>query len=182
MNVFSVPVNLALQNLSITDTRCYNATQTIVVAGGTTTFTVQIGASVTMIAGQKISYLPGTKVIKGGYMRGYISTNGQYCTTPVPSMVATVTGEEEIRIIDRSVNVKIYPNPTTSNFTLELSGVEKSEQINVEIYSMKGEKVKSAELKGELTHEFSLSDKPSGIYLIRVTTSNGSFTNRIVKR
>jgi hypothetical protein len=182
MDVFSVPVNLVLQNLSITDTRCYNATQTIVVAGGTTTFTVQAGASVTMIAGQKISYLPGTKVIKGGNMRGYISTNGQYCTAQAPSMVATVTGEEEIRIVDRSVNVKIYPNPTTSNFTLELTGVEKSELVNIEIYSMKGEKVKSAELKGELTHEFSLSDKPSGIYLIRVTTSNGSFTNRIVKR
>ncbi|MEI6435462.1 MAG: T9SS type A sorting domain-containing protein, partial [Bacteroidota bacterium] len=182
MVVVTVPVNLVLENLNITDTRCYNATQIITVAGGTTTFTVQSGARVTMIAGQKISYLPGVWVKNGGYLYGYITPNGQYCSSLPPSMVATVTGEEEIPFTDGNLHVKIYPNPTTDKFTLELFGIEKSEKIRVEIYGMTGAKVMSEDIAGEMKHDFSLSDKPVGIYLIQVISSQGSYTSRIIKR
>ena len=183
MSVTSVPTTVVLQNLSITNTQCYGASQTITVAGGGTTFTVQAGGRATMVAGQKISYLPGTVVKLSGYMRGYITTNGQYCTSKEPAMVATGTGEqEEIPIIGQGQRIKIYPNPTTGNFTLELSGYNKLEKLQVEIYGMTGEKFLSTEVTGETKREFSLLNKPVGIYLIQVISTEGSVTSRIIKK
>ncbi|MEI7727628.1 MAG: hypothetical protein WCK09_21145, partial [Bacteroidota bacterium] len=72
---------------------CYDATQTITVAGGGTTFTISDGGQATMIAGQNILYLPGTTVVSGGYMLGKIAPNGPYCGQQAPSIVTVVTGE-----------------------------------------------------------------------------------------
>jgi hypothetical protein len=182
MQIITVPANQVLQNLNITDTRCYDATQTITVAGSGSTFVVQSGARVTMIAGQKIRYLAGTTVKKGGYLRGYITTTGQYCASMPASMVAISTGEEEENAFTgQSMKVKIYPNPTNGRFTLELSGIDNSEKAKVEMYGMKGDRILSTEVTGQIKQEFSISGQPAGIYLIQVITSQGVVTNRIIK-
>ena len=185
MTVITVPATLTLQGLDITDSRCYDATQVITVAGGGTTFIVESGAVVKMIAGQKISLLTGTKLKSGGYYHGYITTTGQYClTAPVvlPAAPGTISGQDELPVISQNAAVKIYPNPTTGMFTLELTGVEQSESVTVNIYSMKGDKINASRIDGSMKHEFSLSDEPSGIYLFQVITAKGSFTTRIVKK
>ncbi|MFZ4522941.1 MAG: T9SS type A sorting domain-containing protein [Bacteroidales bacterium] len=181
MSVISVPTNLVLQGLTITGTQCFNATQTITVAGGSSTFTVMSGGSATMIAGLKISYLPGTSVKSGGYMHGYITTNGTYCQPLKTSTVASVSGDD-IPVIEGVRSVNVYPNPTTGLFTLELNGYEKSEVVKVNIYGMRGERVLQAEMPEEQKNSFSLSDKPSGIYLIQVISAKGSVVNRIIKK
>ena len=98
-------------------------------------------------------------------------------------MVATGTGEqEEIPIIGQGQRIKIYPNPTSGNFTLELNGYDKLEKLQVEIYGMTGEKFLSTEITGETKREFSLLNKPIGIYLIQVISTQGSVTSRIIKK
>ncbi|MCX6303623.1 MAG: T9SS type A sorting domain-containing protein [Bacteroidetes bacterium] len=182
MSVTTVAATLVLQNLNVTGTQCFNATQTITVAGGSTTFTVQSGGSATMIAGLRISYLPGTAVKSGGYMHGYITTTGQYCGTMAPSLATVVEGEETIAISPQQSFFRVYPNPTTGLFVVDLSGQDPSENIRVKIYSMTGEKIMTTDFTGEGKHELSLSGRPAGIYLIHVVSGQNAGTTRIIKK
>jgi hypothetical protein len=135
-----------------------------------------------MIAGQKISYLPGTSVRPGAYMRGYITLTGEYCGSKSPAIV-TVTGVEETHLLSQTGEFfRVYPNPTEGLFMLELNGMPANETILVEIYNMTGEKVSSAVLPGLKKHELSLSGKPSGIYLVQVVSAKKSGITRVIKR
>jgi len=77
---------------------------------------------------------------------------------------------------------RIYPNPTTGVFTLELNDAETPGKTMVEIYGMKGEKLLSYELTGAQRHAFSLSGNPAGIYLFRIISALNSGTTRIIKQ
>ena len=182
MQVQTVPTNLNLQNLTISDIRCYDATQTITVAGSGTTFTIQSGARVTMIAGQKIRYLAGTTVKKGGYMRGYITTNGQYCASLPPALMAVTTGNEELPGIQDRQEIMFYPNPTTGTVTMEFSGEIPDGIVTINLFSMQGEKVMEKSIEGNRKHVLNIGDKPAGMYLIQVITGTKAYTGRIIKR
>jgi len=180
MTVNGIPATTAV-NGSIPGTVCYNATETINVAGNNTTFTVQNGGSATMIAGQTIHYLPGTTVQSGGYMWGYIAPNGPFCVAP--TMPAVITSEEELLpIAAEKTFFKVYPNPTTGNFILEVKGEVLSDKLQVDVYGMRGEKVLTAQLNGEHKHEFSISDRPVGVYFIRVILGSKAETVKIIKQ
>jgi hypothetical protein len=171
MIVNSVSVTLNISNLTVSGSQCFNATQTITVAGSGSSFTVPDGGHATMIAGQNILFFPGTLVESGGYLHGYIAPGGPYCLPqPLPSVLqGTVEG-----VISGLQTFRVYPNPTSGTFTLEMTGDTGSKRTTVEIYTMKGEKIFSAVLTEERKHEFSLSGQPVGLYLIRVN-SDGLF-------
>jgi hypothetical protein len=176
-----VPVAKTLQNVVIPNgqSSCYNATQTITVAGGGTTFIVQNGGSATMIAGLKILYEPGTLASSGSYMHGYIAPGGPYCYTP--SLPAVVASEEEIPSISAQSFFKIYPNPTSGNFILEQKGDREFRNCKVEVYGMRGEKVAETLMNGERKHEFMFADMPVGLYFIRVIADNEAETFKLIK-
>ncbi len=175
--------NIAVQNGM---NGCYESFGTIYVAGNGTTFTVQNGGSATMIAGEKISYLPGTKVYQGGSMHGYITTTGQYCGNKVNNNEVSGTGfiNDSISIPDIPLNqaFNTYPNPTAGKFILELNAGHLSTKRNMEIYSMRGEKVLAIELSGEQKHEISLSDQPAGLYFLRIVTGNHVMTGKVIRQ
>jgi len=181
MSVLSVPLNKTVTGtVANSQSKCYNATNTITVAGGVTLFTVQSGGSVTMIAGVSIDYLPGTTVLSGGYLHGYIAPAGPYCLSP--SMPAVITGNEEIIPGSPPAFFEVYPNPTNGEFTLELNRESAAGQVNVEVYGIQGEKILSATMKDELKHAFTLSARPAGIYFIRVISGTNAETRKIIKQ
>ena len=180
MIVNNTPSTVMLQNLSLSGTECFSATETITVAGNETYFIVENGGRATMAAGKNILYYPGTLVNEGGFLSGYIDTTGLYCLAHPPA--AIVTGSREQGQGRQETFFRIYPNPTEGEFTLELNGYDPSEKISVSLYSMKGEKMISAVISDERKHEFSLSGKPSGLYLIRVVAGVNSSSLRIVKQ
>jgi hypothetical protein len=180
MTVTGVGVNITVTGGVVNGvTRCYNASQTLTVAGGGTTFVVNSGGSATMIAGQNIIYLPGTTVLPGGYMWGYISTT--YCGTKSPAIVATPTGDDELPAISQKTAFKIYPNPTTGNFTLEQTSGTQFQVVNVEIYSMRGGKVMTRQLTGDKKHDFSISEFPAGLYFVKVVAGEDAETLKLIK-
>jgi hypothetical protein len=178
MIVNGIPSTLELQNLSVSDVQCFNAIQTITVAGNGTTLTVTNAGSATMIAGQNIIYLPGTTVDSGGYMNGYISSNGQYCNVPA---ISVLTGEGEFTGSVMQQGLKIYPNPTKGAFSLEVP-MELPENSFFEIYSMGGQKILWKEFSGSKSFNISLENYPSGIYLVRVFGGKQNYTARIVRQ
>lgn len=75
---------------------CFNASQTIIVAGSRNTFNVGPTGNITMIAGQNIRFLTGTVVQPGGYLQGYISD--QYCGSLLQPVMATKVGQEKYNL------------------------------------------------------------------------------------
>ncbi len=159
--------------------RCYSATQTLTVAGAGTTFTVYPGGIANMVAGISIFYLPGTKVLAGGYMHGRISN--QYCGLKAPSIVATSVGENEIVLLSQNASFKIYPNPTAGNFILEQTSSSLNEKVSIQIYGMHGEKVLTGEMNHEMKHEFSIFGFPAGLYFVKVIAGENTETFKLIK-
>jgi hypothetical protein len=69
--------------------------------------------------------------------------------------------------------VSIFPNPTTSRFTVEGQGMN-----HIAVYNLMGQKVYEMECRGESV-DINLSDAESGIYMVRISTANGEVTKRI---
>jgi hypothetical protein len=179
-----VPATQDVQNVTLGSgqSNCFDAIQTVFVAGNGTTFVVQAGGSATTIAGQNIVYLPGTTVNPGGYLHGYITTTGEYCgMAPLP-FVAVKSGEVEKPISKSQPYFRVFPNPTSGNFTIDVKDESETGSINVQIFGMRGDKVLNSELPGNGKYELSLSGKPSGIYIIRVISGNSNETTKIIKQ
>jgi hypothetical protein len=180
-----VPV-LIIQNHNVASgiTECFDALQTIYVAGSGTYFTVQNNGSVTLIAGQKIFLQPGTKVFAGGYLHAYITTNNQFCTYPENIIIGNPPEGQVSTGIDISeggLECKIYPNPTPGSFTMELTGTETNEQVIMTIYNMFGKRVIEKYLYNENKCVISLGSLPVGFYNIRIQSGSNSIKERIIK-
>ena len=177
MTVNSVPLTLSLQNITVTGTQCFNAAQTINVAGGGNTFTVTSAGNATLIAGQNIIFNPGTTVAPGGYMDAYIAPGGPWCIAPTKPVTTTPAPA----ITKAASFFRVYPNPTSGHITLALNGYVPTQPVQVEIFGMNGEKVATASFVDVLKHEFDLTNLPSGLYLLKVDTGTESSTARVVK-
>ena len=180
---FTTP-NLALNSVVQTvvlsgQANCYDALQTITVAGGGTAFVILSGGSASMVAGQKISYLPGTVIFNGGYLHGYIAPQGPFCTTgPAKSLTDDETG---IPSATGQPSFSIYPNPTTGDFILEQKSGKTGDKITVEIFGIQGKKVLTGEMTGERKHNFSLGGIPAGMYFVKVESSDYIETIKLIK-
>jgi PKD repeat protein len=180
MTVNSVPVIRNINDVTVSGTQCFDATQTIIVAGSNTAFSVVSGGSATLIAGENILFYPGTTVYPGAYLHGSIAPGGPYCIGPTKPTIAA--GSRENTILPERTFFRVYPNPTTGKFTLTLDGYVPGEKVEVDVYNIKGEKIISDGLLDEVTREFSLSGMPVGLYLIRVISETRIGTARLVKQ
>jgi len=162
---------------------CADATQTLLIAGNGTFYHVTNTGNVKHIAGTNIIYYPGTSVDAGGYMHGYISST--FCNPYIhPAPGAPVVAGVENPGIGNPNNsfFKIYPNPTPGKFTLELNGNVNSSQVHVEIFGILGDRILSKDMLIDRRQEFSLIDKPTGVYVVHVTSGVNSETEKIIKR
>lgn len=75
----------------------------------------------------------------GGLMQGYIAPGGPWCTGE--SKPAVIAGQEEQSAGKGNTSVKIYPNPTTGIFFLELQGKVQTEKVRVDVTGLLGENV-----------------------------------------
>jgi hypothetical protein len=152
---------------------CYSAINTITVGGTGTPFTIQSGASVYMVAGQKILYLPGTKVLSGGRLVGYITPDNIYCGADPPMMASLQTSAPDpVHSPETSSLFTIFPNPARDHFTLRYKGEPTEDPIVVELLDMQGNTVLNDHMTGERSKQFILGDFPAGLYLVKVNLNN----------
>jgi len=187
--VQTVPLQNTLTNITVGNgqSATYKATQTISAAGSGAFFAVQSGGSVIMVSGQHIQLFPGTTALSGGYLHALIADP---CLFPnIPQNVLTSSaGLERLSPETKSQNVlmasgfTIYPNPTNDKFNLEIVDKTLVDKVTVEIYGICGEKVLTAYLNGQHKHEFSLSDRPVGVYFVRVISGDMAETIKMIKQ
>ncbi len=75
--------------------------------------------------------------------------------------------------------VSIYPNPTKDNLNIHLS--EKSNDVDVSIYDLTGRLVFQENYLNTNNIELSTQNWNSGLYIAKIKTLNGEFTEKIVK-
>ncbi len=162
---------------------CFDASQTLVIAGNGTTFIVQSGGNVNLIAGEKIYLMPGTMVYAGGYLHGYIASNGQYCTVPSNPVVinpAEKSVEETGSPVVKTDVCRIYPNPTTGKFTVELAEGMVDQNVRIDILGVTGSRVYSGDFTGARKHDFTLEGRPVGIYFVKLVSGETVFTSKLI--
>jgi hypothetical protein len=162
------------------------ATHTITTAGSGTTYLVEGGGEVTLIASEFVRLLPGTTVQQNGLLHAFISTRCVPCnllkSTSVDSnlLISGQTGEPMGGQRDLSI-IKVYPNPTTGDFTIERKSETGMDNGRVQIYNAQGIQLFTEEFSGEIRHVFTLSDRPVGVYFLRVICATGVETIKVIR-
>lgn len=177
-----VPDHRYVQNVTVHEgpPECYDAIYTITVAGDNTYLTVEPLARAIFVAGLRIDFLPHTWVMPGGEMHAYIDQESPYCPEIIIPGSPVMTGDEVAMSSEHS-GFRIYPNPTTGDFTLEQYNDKPCSNARVEICSMSGEKMISTDLDGKKTHLFKTAALPAGLYFVRVVCDEYTETVKLIK-
>ncbi len=181
--VTTQPANIAVTGIIVAggQVRCYNASGTIIVAGNGNSFLVQNGGQATFIAGQMISFMPGTTVEQGGYLLGAITTTGQYCGALPAVKMANFPSDEPLETLSTH-QFRLYPNPSAGLFSIEQLDDKYGINFSVEVFSMMGKQIMSEMVAGEKTHQFTLYGVPAGIYLVRIVSGDKAEVIKLIKQ
>jgi hypothetical protein len=172
-----VPVTLSVSgSVNPLENKCYNATQTITVAGNSNTFNVFANGAAMFIAGENIKFLPGTTVSSGGKLFTQIAPQGPYCGGINPQTRITAATPP----LTSNSTARIYPNPTSGNLTVEIPADGYQGTINFSITGMYGNTVLSSVLMRGSKEEFSLHGLPPGVYFVMLNTGEKVSTVKII--
>ncbi len=75
-------------------------------------------------------------------------------------------------------NFMIYPNPSNGVFTLSLTGIDNS--VNINITDIKGQEVYNQLFSGSITNDIDLSALSKGMYYVRLISRDGIQVKKIV--
>ncbi|WP_165699283.1 T9SS type A sorting domain-containing protein [Hymenobacter jejuensis] len=93
---------------------------------------------------------------------------------------ATYSSVVSVNAAGKATALRLYPNPATDHLTLDLRNVP-AERCAVQVLSLTGRVLQTAQVAGGSTPELSLSNLPSGTYLLRVRGSSFTLAQRVVK-
>ena len=78
-------------------------------------------------------------------------------------------------------SIAMYPNPTTSEVTIDLG--KQMNLLSVGVYSLSGQQVLSENINSTTTsHTLNVGRLATGVYLVKVTTDSGTFSQRLMKK
>lgn len=77
--------------------------------------------------------------------------------------------------------IAMYPNPATSQVTIDLG--KQTNLLSVGVYSISGQQILSENLNSTTTsHTLNVGRLATGVYMVKVTTDAGTFTQRLMKK
>jgi hypothetical protein len=166
MIVNTISINTVVQSDTINDWRCYEALQTITVAGEGTPVLVSTYANVILIAGEAILIYPGLNVQPGAFFHGYIAPEGPWCMSP--TMLTTSAGTGYQADVSDGNAFRVFPNPTNGVVYFQPSQTHLSGPFQVEIFTLHGTSIRQARWNGG-QHSVDLSAEPAGLYFVKIT-------------
>lgn len=182
-----VPAEIIVSDtiVSTGETACFDATDTITVAGDDTSVEFQSGSSVDLIAGAAILLKPGFHAYEGSSAHAYITSSSQYCYSLASSAVqstekSTVLNDHPIRETekDEELSLKVYPNPNNGNFIIDthlITGVK-----GITIYNQSGKEIYQLKSTDNKQVEIQLSQRITGLYHVRVFDGKHYHTQKII--
>jgi hypothetical protein len=181
-----VPLNKTVSSITLSSGKvdCFNATDSITVAGNGTTVLFESGSSATLIAGKSIRFLPGFWAKEGSTMDATITTTNLFCDgqsgsiveQPQEKSIAEETiQKDQMKEVEGENSIKVYPNPNTGSFTAQTS-VEGESRLT--ITSLSGQKVYGP-IGFTENIKVQLNGLARGIYLCRIQNKQGVQVRKI---
>jgi hypothetical protein len=110
------------------------------------------------------------------FAKGYVQTSIEIETDYGVFEIAVYINEDILTVTELPAEAKLYPNPTTGQFTVEGANVDK-----VEVYNLVGQKV--CEQQGSKVVNIDATEWNKGIYLVNIVEENGAVvTKKLVVR
>ena len=94
-------------------------------------------------------------------------------------MVTLVSATGEVEWLDQ---FRLYPNPNTGIFTVEMTG-DAQQELEFVFYNVAGQLVERTKLDfgtGELKHNFNYSHYPSGLYTLEIRSGISAMRVKVV--
>jgi len=115
----------------------------------------------------------------GTYTVTLIASNGICSDTAISTVVVVSSSgiEEYIRN-----PLKIYPNPNTGQFTLEMD-LQKNTSLSIQLYQITGQQIfaeKFNNLAGFYSQQIDLSKYAKGMYYVQIVTDRGVFVKKLI--
>ena len=104
------------------------------------------------------------------------------CTNSTMSASTVATSASNDAKASSTVNVKAFPNPTRGEFTVQLNNF-KASKATVVILSLNGTVLAQKEatlIGGNQTLRFDITNQAHGVYLLKVISTDGLRTEKIV--
>lgn len=131
---------------------------------------------VSTFAGSSPGYSDGAALssqFNGVYGLTHDSTNSIYVADFINNKIRKVTQALSIQDFNK-IEVSLYPNPVQNSFTIK----GEIEVKNLIIYNLFGQKVKAF---NESENHYAIAELSSGIYIVELSTENGSATTKLIK-
>ncbi len=109
-------------------------------------------------------------------------TDGRGCTQTGVYTVQNTVGTFDVSSIFSKVT--LAPNPTTGNTTLNLE-LNRPTSARIQVLNVMGQllyETRSQTSEQQQTYELNMTDRPAGVYLVRIVADNRSFTTKLVKQ
>jgi len=104
------------------------------------------------------------------FAKGYVNTSIEIETDYGVFEIAVHINEDILTVTELTAEAKLYPNPTTGQFTVEGANVAR-----VEVYNLVGQKVHEAEGKSV---SIDAAEWNKGIYLVNIIEENGAVATK----
>ncbi len=123
--------------------------------------------TVTLTAGQQTI---GLYAYNGGFNLNWIQFSSTSAARVVPTQVSLAKVE--------SLSFEVYPNPTTDQLNLRLTGAE---HATISIYNMQGALIKKVTTQSHVSQILDVNNLERGMYLIKVQSGTSSQVKRFMK-
>lgn len=77
--------------------------------------------------------------------------------------------------------IKIYPNPTYGDFSVEITGFMDTDKCLLGIYNMSGQLIKQTYTDSPVTN-FDISSQPNGMYILHISLNGNESSWKIIKK
>jgi hypothetical protein len=188
VNVYPTPVTnqaVPATTVSTGQSLCKDALQTLTTGGSGNNFTVNAGGSAQLVAGLKISLLPGTTVLPNGLLHAWIETGCVFCSLQKSAqMVEEISLDQTYQDTHSPTTatiLRVYPNPTDGLVNIEIPDKPGDEDVSVTIWSTTGIMAAEARQFSQHTFRVDFSGMQPGLFILRIETGNHIYTARVVR-
>jgi hypothetical protein len=128
--------------------------------------------------------LPGFHAFEGSVAHAWITTDGTFCDgasgTIVENPLQEKSGNTDSNSkTEQGKEIKVYPNPNSGRFTVEIIKAKAKAEAEVEVYNALGERVYQA-MVDDGRSVIDLSGIRRGLYVVAVSDGRERFTRKMM--
>jgi len=169
------------------ETACFNAYDTLTIAGSEGSVHFDTLSTVTLIAGKLIRFFPGFHARAGSVVHAFITPDSSFCVPEEKSLLITNNQSQIITSLGNKMKnggekmknqIKLSPNPTSGRFDLEIAGIEGPVQVLVT--NPLGKVVSRWEGENQYRHTFDFTSMNKGLYLVTILRNNERHSAKVL--